>query len=126
MDAEKGHSQSSGVKEVSVFVSANSGVLAQPSITQVVLHNRKSGLRIGFAVVVALLIFSSIEAYRIHDAVSERHLKIYRQFVREDEAATNLRRTVWLAGNYVRDFFIDARPETAERLRGQLANIRAE
>ena len=118
---EKGHSRNSEVKEVSVFPRANSEVL-----TQTVLHSQKSGLRIGFTVVVALLIFSSIEAYRIQDAVSERHLRIYRQFVQEDEAATNLRRTVWLAGNYVRDFFIDARPETAYRLRGQLANIRLE
>ena len=37
-----------------------------------------------------------------------------------------LRRTVWLAGNYVRDFFIDSRPETADRFKEQLAHIRSE
>jgi hypothetical protein len=113
-------------KEFRLIHRANPDFPGQPQKNQAVLHSRRSGLRIGFALVVALLIFSSVEAYRIQDAVSERHLSIYRQFVLQDEAASNLRRTVWLAGNYVRDFFIDPRPETAGRLREQLANGRLE
>ena len=109
-----------------VIANANTGILHQPSRRRKALQKGMSSLRIGFTAVVALLIFSSVEAYRIQDAISERHLDIYRQYVHEDEAASNLRRTIWLSGNYVRDFFIDARPETADRLREQLAGIRSE
>jgi hypothetical protein len=38
--------------------------------------------------------------------------------VGQDEALATLRRNVWLASIYVRDFFIDSSPVQGELLRG--------
>ena len=64
-------------------------------------------MRAGYGAVIAVLIFSAYEAYRIQDSVSRQYLEIYRHFVEQDEALATLRKNLWLAGNYVRDFFIN-------------------
>jgi signal transduction histidine kinase len=80
----------------------------------------------GFAAVIALQVFSLVEAYTIQSKASERHLEIYRRYARQEEASTTVRRTMWLAGGHVRDFFLRQTPETAEELRGQLRDLKAE
>jgi signal transduction histidine kinase len=67
-----------------------------------------------------VLVFSAFEAYRIQLSFSQQHLDIYRHYVDEEDALRTLRRNVWLAGNYVRDFFIRATPEQGKILRSQL------
>ena len=66
---------------------------------------------------------SSAEAYRIQNTVSEKHLEIYRHYVQQDAAVSQLRRTIWLAGNYVRDFFIKTGPAEADLLRKELRDL---
>ena len=63
-------------------------------------------LRAGYGAVIAVLVLSAVEAYRIQSGVSREHLEIYRKYVDEEETLATLRRNLWLAGNYVRDFFI--------------------
>ena len=53
---------------------------------------------------IAVLVLSTVEAYRIQVSVSRQHLEIYRHFVEQEEALSTLRRNLWLAGNYVREF----------------------
>lgn len=87
---------------------------------------KRSVLRVGYAAVIGVLVFSAAEAYRIQLSVSQQHLEIYRHYVDEEDALTTLRRNVWLAGNYVRDFFIRTTPEQGQMLRSQLSALQAE
>jgi signal transduction histidine kinase len=87
---------------------------------------KRSVLRAGYAAVIGVLVLSAVEAYHIQVSVSEQHEEIYRRYVDEEEQLTTLRRNLWLAGNYVRDFFIRTSPEHAQDLRSQLHALRAE
>src|SRR5437868_2199087 len=88
--------------------------------------SQKVVLRAGYGSVIALLLFSSVEAYRIQNTVSEKHVEIYRRYVQQDAAVAQLRRDIWLAGNYVRDFFIKTGPAEAELLKTQLRDLERE
>ena len=83
-------------------------------------------LRAGYAAVIAVLVFSAVEAYHIQLSVSQQHVDIYRRYVDEEDSLTTLRRNIWLAGNYVRDFFIRNTPDQAQTLAAQLVPLRAE
>lgn len=87
---------------------------------------RRAVLRAGYAAVIAVLILSVVEAYRIQVNVSEQQVEIFRHYVGEEEALTTLRRNLWLAGNYVRDFFIRTTPEQANTLDSQLRALQSE
>ena len=87
---------------------------------------RRAVLRAGYTAVIAVLILSVVEAYRIQVNVSEQQVEIFRHYVGEEEALTTLRRNLWLAGNYVRDFFIRATPEQANTLDSQLQALQSE
>jgi signal transduction histidine kinase len=76
--------------------------------------------------VIALLVLSAVEAYRIQMSVSDQHLEIYRHYVEQDAALATLRRNLWLAGTDVRDFFIQTTPEQAALLHQQLESYEAE
>lgn len=88
--------------------------------------SKRAGLRAGFGAVIAVLILSAFEAYRIQVNVSRQHLEIYRHFVEQDEALATLRKNVWLAGNYVRDFFISSTPAQGRMLAHQLDDLAQE
>jgi signal transduction histidine kinase len=85
-----------------------------------------SVLRFGYAAVIAILVFSTIQAYRIQGIVSEKHIGIYRQYVQQDEALSQLRRSIWLAGNYVRDFFLSSQPDRSAILASQFQDLNAQ
>jgi signal transduction histidine kinase len=87
---------------------------------------RRSVLRVGYAAVIAVLILSALEAYRIQVNVSQQHIDIFYRYVDEEEGLTLLRRNLWLAGNYVRDFFISNTPEQSAVLASQLKSLEAE
>jgi signal transduction histidine kinase len=87
---------------------------------------KRSVLRAGYAAVIGVLVFSAFEAYRIQQNVSQQHLDIYRHYVDEEDALTTLRRNVWLAGNYVRDFFIRTTPDQGQMLQSQLGALEME
>jgi len=73
-----------------------------------------------------VLVLSAAEAYRIQSSVSREHLEIYRGYVAQEQILTVLRRNLWLAGNYVRDFFIKTTPEQAWELTTQLELLKQE
>ena len=89
-------------------------------------RSKRAGLHAGYGAVIAVLVLSAVEAYRIQVGVSRQHLEIYRHFVEQDEALATLRRNVWLVGNRVRDFFIDSTAAQGELLRGQLSASQTE
>jgi signal transduction histidine kinase len=88
--------------------------------------SRRAVLRAGYAAILAVLVFAAVEAYRIQSSVSEQHLEIYRRYVDQDANVAILRRNLWLANLYVRDFFIQTTPEQAAALAAQLDGLRAE
>lgn len=87
---------------------------------------RRSVLRTGYAAVIAVLILSALEAYRIQINVSRQHIDIFYRYVDQEEALTTLRRNLWLAGNYVRDFFIHPTAAQADELAAQLRTLEDE
>ena len=88
--------------------------------------SKRAVLRAGYGAVIAVLVLSTVEAYRIQVSVSRQHLEIYRHFVEQDEALSTLRRNLWLAGNYVRDFFIQNTPRQGAELVSQLRQLQEE
>jgi signal transduction histidine kinase len=88
--------------------------------------SKRTALRAGYGAVIGVLILSAVEAYRIQISVSKQHLEIYRHFVEQDEALTTLRRNLWLASIYVRDFFIDPSHQQGELLLSQLRAMQGE
>jgi signal transduction histidine kinase len=88
--------------------------------------SKRAVLRAGYGAVIALLVLSAVEAYRIQMSVSEQHLGVYRHYVEQDAALATLRRNLWLAGTEVRDFFIQTTPRQAEILHQQLEACKAE
>jgi signal transduction histidine kinase len=91
-----------------------------------VAWTKRAALRTGYGAVIAVLVLSAIEAYRIQIAVSQQHLEIYRRFVEQDEALSTLRRNLWLAGNRVRDFFINPTPAAGDELTSNLLALQTE
>jgi signal transduction histidine kinase len=83
-------------------------------------------LRFGYAAVIAILVFSTIQAYRIQGIVSDKHIGIFLQYVKQDEALSQLRRSIWLAGNYVRDFFLSSLPDRSAILKAQFQDLDAQ
>ncbi len=94
--------------------------------TPPIRQGRRAVLRAGFAVVLGLLVFSTVEAYRIQSTVTEQHLEIYRDYINHDEALSRLRRHVLLGSTHVRDFFLSTQPDRAAALRGQLDELKAD
>ena len=88
--------------------------------------SKRAVLRAGYGAVIAVLVLSTVEAYRIQVSVSRQHLEIYRHFVEQEEALSTLRRNLWLAGNYVREFFIQNTPEQGAKLVSQLQRLQEE
>jgi signal transduction histidine kinase len=85
--------------------------------------SQRAVLRTGYGAVIAVLVLSAGEAYRIQNSISEQSLVIYRDYVDQDKALRVLRFNMWQAGNYVRDFFIDSTPAQADTLRAQLRDL---
>jgi signal transduction histidine kinase len=88
--------------------------------------NKRTVLRAGYGAVIAILVLSTVEAYRIQVSVSRQHLEIYRHFVEQEEALSTLRRNLWLASNYVREFFIQNTPAQGVELVSKLRHLQRE
>jgi signal transduction histidine kinase len=88
--------------------------------------SKRAVLRAGYGAVIAVLIFSAFEAYRIQVSVSRRHLEIYRHFVERDEALATLRKNLWLANNYLRELFINSTPAQGALFGRQLEELSKE
>ena len=77
----------------------------------------------GFAVILALLAFSAYEAARLQRAGGEQQGAAYRRFIRQDNAITSIRRTIWLGGINARDYFLNRGAAGRERFSAQLVEL---
>jgi signal transduction histidine kinase len=85
--------------------------------------SKRAVLRTGYGAVIAVLVFAALQAYRIEGSVSERSIEIYHHYVDQDTSLATLRRNIWLAGTYVRDFFIETTPAQAAILDAQMKSL---
>ncbi|MBL8293482.1 MAG: sensor histidine kinase [Bryobacterales bacterium] len=83
-------------------------------------------LRLGFAVVIALLALSAYQAYQIQQTQSRQAMEIYRRHVDQDQVLVRLRRTLWLASVHLRDYLIDPTDAGWRRFQVQARETRAE
>jgi signal transduction histidine kinase len=86
--------------------------------------SKRAVLRTGYGAILAVLVFAAVEAYRIQSSISDQHLEIYRHYVDQDQQVAILRRNLWLANTYLRDFFIHTTPEQGSELERQLEELR--
>lgn len=83
-------------------------------------------LRLGFGGMIALLVVSAGEAYRIQNTASDRTARIYRRFAEQVELQTRIRRAVYLGSIHSRDYMLSNRADRLETLRTQLTTVKAE
>ncbi len=96
------------------------------SDTAVRRPSRRLALCAGFGTILALLVFSTIEAYRIQEAAGESHAGIYRSYIERDESLSRLRRNALLSSNHVRDFFLSTREDRVAVLESELRDLKAQ
>jgi len=77
----------------------------------------------GFAAILGLLVYSAFEAARLQGAGDEQQGLAYRRFLRQDDAITAVRRTVWLGGIYSRDFLLNRSLAGRERFSANLEDL---
>jgi signal transduction histidine kinase len=82
--------------------------------------------RAGYGGLIALLLFSVVEAYRVQSTFSRQNIEVYREYVKQDEALVRLRRCVWLGSVYARDFFLRPDAGNAAVFRSQIRELRNE
>jgi signal transduction histidine kinase len=87
---------------------------------------KQSALRVGFGAMIALLLVSAVEAYRIQRATWQQSAEIHRRHLQEEEALYRLRRILFLGGIYTRDFISSNRLDRASKLKNQLAQLKEE
>ncbi len=80
--------------------------------------------RAGYGGLIALLLFSVVEAYRVQSTLSRQNIEVYREYVKQDEALIRLRRYVWQGSVYARDFFLRPDADRAAVFRSQIRQLR--
>jgi signal transduction histidine kinase len=75
---------------------------------------------------IALLLGSAVEAYRIQASVSAEHVRIYHRYVAEQEIVYRLRRALYAASLDARDFLLSRRPDRETTFQTQLEQLQVE
>jgi signal transduction histidine kinase len=88
--------------------------------------SKVAGLRLGFGAMVALLVFSAVEAYRIQDTASRQTAEIYHRFVQQGDTLYRIRRLLFMGSIYTRDFLLSQQGDRAEIFRKQLQALKAD
>lgn len=83
-------------------------------------------LRLGFGGMIALLLVSAFEAYRIQQTASRQTAQIYYRFVQETDTLYRIRRALFLGSIYTRDFLLNNQKDRADTFRNQLRTLKAE
>src|SRR5688572_19088590 len=89
-----------------------------------VVISKRAALRLGFGVIIGLLVFSTVFAYRIQESFSQKSVAIHRQHVQQQEVVTSLRRLLYTAGIGVRDFILNPDPEKSQKNLSDVAEMR--
>lgn len=74
----------------------------------------------GYAVVLGLLVCSTVEAYRLQQTISRREAAVYQAHIVRENALSGLRDEMWLGATYAREFLISG---DTGRFRAQIIQI---
>jgi signal transduction histidine kinase len=88
--------------------------------------NKLTVLRLGFGGMIALLLFSALEAYRIQHTAAGQAAETYSRFVQRIDTITRTRRLLYLGSINVRDYLLSEQPSRLDTLQAQLRQLRAE
>lgn len=77
------------------------------------VRSRSRSLRIGFGVVLGVLVASTITAWRIQESLSQRSVEIHRKYLAQQDGLTRLRHTLWVGGVAARDLLLSQNPDRA-------------
>src|SRR6185312_14607605 len=84
------------------------------------LNKGNLALSAGYAVVLGLLICSTIEAYRLQQTISRREAAVYQAHIVRENALSGLRDYMWLGATYAREYLISG---DTRRFRSQILEI---
>jgi len=84
------------------------------------LNKGNLALSAGYAVVLGLLICSTIEAYRQQQTISRREAAVYQAHIVRENALSGLRDYMWLGATYAREYLISG---DTRRFRSQILEI---
>lgn len=82
-------------------------------------------VRFGFASVLVLLAFSMVQAFLIQGMLSGEAQQIFQRHIREDDALTGLRRSMWMAASATRDYLVSPTPDTLRTFSQDLETLQA-
>jgi signal transduction histidine kinase len=75
------------------------------------MPGKRTVLRTGFSIVIAVSVISTLIAFRIQETFSERTVEIHRKYVQQASVLNNIRRLLWTGGILARDFFLNTAPD---------------
>lgn len=99
---------------------------AAPGQPRASLAGKRNVVRLGFLLLVTLLIVSTLESYRILRSQSSKAIEIYRQHLDQDVVLYRLRRTLWLASVMARDFLMNPQVDRELQYKRQFAEVSSE
>ncbi|HEY4087738.1 MAG TPA: sensor histidine kinase [Bryobacteraceae bacterium] len=87
------------------------------------LNKGNFALGVGYAVVLGLLVCSTVEAYRLQQTISRREAAVYQAHIVRENALSGLRDEMWLGATSAREYLISGDPR---RFRKQIIEITRE
>ena len=77
------------------------------------VRSRSRSLRIGFGVVLGVLVVSTVTAWRIQESLSQRSVEIHRRYLHQQDGLTRLRHALWVGSAAARDLLLSQNPDRA-------------
>jgi signal transduction histidine kinase len=87
--------------------------------------NTRNALLLGFGGLLALLVFSGIDAVQVLSQMRTGNSAIRREFLERARRIDEIRSSLYLSGTLVRDYLLEPDPHDAERQRAGLREVRA-
>src|SRR6266508_4238942 len=106
------------------ILSRGVGLYERGSSQFAVRVRKRSVSRLGFSIVIALLLFSTVKAYQIQGSLSAEALNIYHRHIKQDDIFYRLRRNLWIGANASRDFLLNPFLDKAATFDAQLREVR--
>ena len=103
-------------------------VLGNRTITRLMLKISRARkgvvIRAGFGIIIALLIFSSIQANRIQDSTSRQSFEVYQRYNKQQDVLSEFRRNLLMGTIYARDFFLSPWADRADVLHSEIEHLK--
>src|SRR5450759_5326385 len=87
--------------------------------------NTRTALLLGFGGLLALLIFTGLDAIRVLSQARSANAAIRREFLERARRLDEIRSALYLSGTLVRDYLLEPDPGDADRQREALRAVRA-